>query len=81
MFAPSGASADLARQRAIVGAPRPAFQDRRVVVVYVAGGEAAAELVGKDGGVKLMSASPIAAATLFATIDAMPMRRREMGRE
>ena len=37
-------------------------------------------LVGKDGGVKLSSAGPLSSATLFGTIDAMPMRRDEMRR-
>lgn len=37
-------------------------------------------LVGKDGGAKLSEAAPIAADRLFAVVDAMPMRRREMGR-
>lgn len=37
-------------------------------------------LVGKDGGVKLTQSSPLAAATVFGTIDAMPMRRDEMRR-
>lgn len=36
-----------------------------------------AVLVGKDGGAKLTAAEPIPAETLFATIDAMPMRREE----
>ena len=35
-------------------------------------------LVGKDGGVKLTSAQPVAVNELFAIIDAMPMRRAEM---
>ena len=35
-------------------------------------------LVGKDGGVKLDQATPIEVTTLFALIDAMPMRRAEM---
>jgi len=35
-------------------------------------------LIGKDGGIKLRRASPISAATLFQTIDAMPMRQQEM---
>lgn len=34
-----------------------------------------AVLIGKDGGEKLRSATPIAAETMAATIDAMPMRR------
>ncbi|MPQ94044.1 DUF4174 domain-containing protein [Thioclava sp. JE_KL1] len=35
-------------------------------------------LIGKDGGVKMDRAEPISAETLFSTIDAMPMRQREM---
>jgi hypothetical protein len=35
-------------------------------------------LIGKDGGVKLRQADPIAAADLFALIDSMPVRQREM---
>jgi hypothetical protein len=35
-------------------------------------------LVGKDGGVKLDSAQPIALKKLTSTIDAMPMRQQEM---
>lgn len=46
---------------------------------YAVTGDAfAAILVGKDGTVKLRRAGPIAAERLFETIDAMPMRRREM---
>jgi hypothetical protein len=39
-----------------------------------------AVLVGKDGGTKLNSASPLSAGALYATIDAMPMRQNEMRR-
>ncbi len=35
-------------------------------------------LVGKDGGIKLRSDSVIPVDTLRRTIDAMPMRQREM---
>ena len=35
-------------------------------------------LVGKDGGEKLRSREPLGRDALFPTIDAMPMRRREM---
>ncbi|MEM6458808.1 MAG: DUF4174 domain-containing protein [Planctomycetota bacterium] len=38
----------------------------------------ALRLVGKDTGVKLRSDRPVAAERLFALIDAMPMRRREI---
>ena len=37
-----------------------------------------AVLVGKDGGAKLSQSTPLYAARLFATIDAMTMRRDEM---
>ncbi|SIS91174.1 protein of unknown function [Roseivivax lentus] len=35
-------------------------------------------LIGKDGGTKRRESAPLAIDDLFATIDAMPMRRREM---
>ena len=35
-------------------------------------------LVGKDGGVKLRSAEPVSAESVFGLIDGMPMRRQEM---
>ncbi|MEM9441644.1 MAG: DUF4174 domain-containing protein [Pseudomonadota bacterium] len=35
-------------------------------------------LIGKDGGVKMRSTEPTTSASLFALIDAMPMRQREM---
>jgi hypothetical protein len=37
-------------------------------------------LIGKDGGVKRSSNSPLAAAVVFGDIDAMPMRRDEVAR-
>jgi hypothetical protein len=37
-------------------------------------------LVGKDGGDKLQSTTPITLQKLYETIDAMPMRREEMKR-
>jgi hypothetical protein len=40
-----------------------------------------AVLVGKDGFEKLRSDQAISNETLFATIDAMPMRQREMRRD
>jgi hypothetical protein len=35
-------------------------------------------LIGKDGGVKLRSATPLTADRIFGTIDSMPMRQQEM---
>lgn len=39
-----------------------------------------AVLIGKDGGVKISSSTPLAARAIFDTIDAMPMRREEAKR-
>lgn len=41
-------------------------------------GERAVLLIGKDGGVKLRRDTSVAPEELFALIDSMPMRRREM---
>lgn len=38
-------------------------------------------LHGKDGGVKLRKHKPVKTELLFSTIDAMPMRKREMRQE
>ncbi len=38
-------------------------------------------LIGKDGGVKLKSTTPVSPNDLFALIDGMPMRRAEMRRK
>jgi len=58
-----GAAAEAEAMRRKLGAPESGFQ---------------AVLVGKDGGAKLQSPQPLTADKLEATIDAMPMRRREM---
>lgn len=47
----------------------------------VGAGAFRAVLVGKDGGAKISSGSPLSAGTLFGTIDAMPMRQQEMRRK
>ena len=44
----------------------------------VASDEFAVILIGKDGGMKRREPRPFEAEDLFATIDAMPMRQREM---
>ena len=38
-------------------------------------------LIGKDGGEKLRSSSPVATQSLFGLIDQMPMRQGEMRRQ
>jgi uncharacterized protein DUF4174 len=44
----------------------------------VGDGRFAVVLVGRDGGAKFRSGEPVPTPDLFARIDAMPMRRREM---
>lgn len=57
-------------------APFSAAELRRA---YAAPAEAfAVLLIGKDSGVKLRAAAPTPASEIFALIDRMPMRRREM---
>lgn len=83
-------------QRDIAAAAKAGMTDRDLVTVEAYGADAAsialrrklslpatafrALLIGKDGEAKLASPEPIPAATLFSTIDTMPMRRDEMRR-
>ncbi|MCJ2142210.1 DUF4174 domain-containing protein [Methylobacterium sp. E-066] len=94
LSAPDAADADLRAQRAALGPMRGGAAERDLVVLEAVGTGAEARalraqlslpadefravLVGKDGGAKLTAAAPIPPQTLFATIDAMPMRRGEM---
>ena len=82
----------LARQRAFFAAMGRQAQARDLILVEAVGNDArargmraalglkgafAAALIGKDGETKLVSSHPLDAATLFALIDSMPMRRQE----
>lgn len=59
--------------------PRPNVSAAALRRLYgVGANDFRAILIGKDGGVKRSSKTPISSAVLFATIDAMPMRRQEM---
>ena len=85
---------NLTRQRDLNTQARAGFLERDLVIVELVGsqsGTAAVRerlspsqgafrvvLVGKDGRVKQTSEHPIRPEELFATIDAMPMRQREM---
>lgn len=96
VIAPGEGDASLARQRAIFEEAARSNAERDLVLIEgVGSGEAARDLrrrfrvverdfaailVGKDGGEKLRSSSPLAAERLHETIDAMPMRRDEMRR-
>ena len=66
------------RVRTELGVGREVGADTLRKRFCIAPGVFRALLVGKDGGVKLSSGSPLAAATLFKAIDAMPMRRDEI---
>jgi len=69
----NGVSADL-------GAP-PGLSARALRQKYdIRDGEFRAILIGKDGGMKRVAASPLSAAALSDIIDAMPMRRDEVRR-
>ena len=92
--APDAADGQLKAQRSALGSARSGVAERDLVVLEAVGAGAEARalreqlalpadafravLVGKDGGAKLSAVEPIAPQTLFATIDAMPMRRAEM---
>jgi hypothetical protein len=94
--APEPGDARLQAQREALASARSGVAERDLVVVEAIGsGKQAAALrqrlglsegafhvvlVGKDGGPKLSSGEPIPPQNLFATIDAMPMRRDEMKR-
>ncbi|ETX13855.1 hypothetical protein OCH239_06580 [Roseivivax halodurans JCM 10272] len=93
VFAPAPGHADYDRQMDILRNAEGGLAERDIVVL---GDTARATtalrksfapenflvvLIGKDGGVKLSRTEPISADMLFDTIDAMPMRRREMREE
>lgn len=94
LSAPEAGDAQLRAQRAALGSARTGAAERDLVVLEAIGSGAEARdlrdrlglpadsfravLIGKDGGAKLTAATPIAPHTLFAMIDAMPMRRAEM---
>lgn len=83
-------------QRDIATAAKAGMSDRDLVTVEAYGEDPLATalrrrlslpgtsfralLIGKDGEAKLVSPEPIPTATLFSTIDTMPMRRDEMRR-
>lgn len=94
LSAPDAADTQLRGQRAALGSARTGIAERDLVVLEAIGSGAEAKalrarlglpsdsfravLIGKDGGAKLTAAAPIAPQAVFATIDAMPMRRAEM---
>jgi hypothetical protein len=94
LSAPDAGDARLRAQRVALASARAGVGERDLVVLEAVGhgaqatvlrrrlgladGAFRAALVGKDGGAKLTSEEPIPPQRLFATIDAMPMRRDEV---
>ncbi len=67
--------------RVLVGSELSATDTRYLTQrLGVAPGGFAVLLLGKDGGVKRRETQPVVPASLFSTIDAMPMRQQETRR-
>ena len=75
---PSPQSADYLRQSAALEAASAGLRERDVIIVTQAAKNFRIRLVGKDGGVKFTGNTPVDPASLFALIDAMPMRQAEL---
>lgn len=91
IFAPSAEHPDFKDQVAELRDARAGLMERDMVVLLDTDPDAHGKLrsglavdgfeivlVGKDGSVKLREGQPLTARTLFETIDAMPMRQREI---
>jgi hypothetical protein len=91
LFAPSERDEAYGLQMETLAADKSGLAERHIVVlsdVRAHGGSQLREaleidgfeivLIGKDGGVKLRSKTPLDVEKLYAVIDSMPMRRREM---
>jgi hypothetical protein len=75
---PSLQSSEYLRQSSALETVPAGLHERHVQIVTQTAKVFRVRLVGKDGGVKHVQSVPIDAPTLFALIDAMPMRRAEM---
>ena len=76
--APELTTEDYRRQMAWLDVAKAGLKERHVEIVTQTAKTFRIRLVGKDGGVKLDRGDPVDMPTLFALIDAMPMRRAEM---
>jgi len=75
---PTQQSSEYLRQSAALEAATAGLRERDIQIVTQTAKVFRVRLVGKDGGVKLDRGAPVDVPTLFALIDAMPMRRAEM---
>ena len=93
VFAPP-VSERLSEQRRLLRGHEPGFEERDLLTTIFPEDDASTEararygvepgsfavvLVGRDGTQKFRSGAPVTAPELFEKIDAMPLRRREMG--
>ena len=75
---PTQQSSEYLRQSAALEAATAGLRERDIQIVTQTAKVFRVRLVGKDGGVKLDRGAPVDVSTLFALIDAMPMRRAEI---
>ena len=91
VFASSGQDEGYTKQLDVLRSDRRGLAERDIVVLSDLDSRATGDLrealriegfevvlIGKDGGVKLRSKTPVSLDRLFARIDSMPMRQREM---
>ena len=91
IYTTSADNANYKQQIALLNADKPGLNSRDIVVeTYIYNEENAAifnknkikgfftvTLTGKDGGEKYRSTQPVTLQKLYATVDAMPMRKQE----
>lgn len=65
-------------QRRLLAGEQAGLDDRRLTVEQRFGMPFAVALIGLDGGEKVRWSEPVAATSVFAAVDAMPMRQREL---
>jgi hypothetical protein len=76
---PRMGSAPYLQQVSVLDAAAAGLKERDLLVITQAPAPAfRVRLVGKDGEVKLDAGTPMTTDTLFALIDAMPMRQEEL---
>ena len=73
-----GADPRVAEQLACVNADPAGVEERELVVVHLEAPAFQVELLGNDGGVKARWEDSVGCEELWARIDAMPSRRREL---
>lgn len=75
---PDATDPRVAEQRRLLAGERAGLEDRRLAVEEHFSKPFTVALIGLDGGEKQRWTEPVPPATVFAAVDAMPMRRREL---